>query len=220
MISDRESHTRLSPLTANRWTMDAWWKPPSMAMKRHLLVSFVGIRRGPINLCYEFCVTARTHWTLCRRRSSFIHLHSFEGKAKFSTWLIRIAVNSALMELRRRNRRLNVQLGGPSDDEHPFRCLEPADHRVDIHAAFEPAELKCLLAEAVCRLKPVLREMLELQLRFDYSQQELASLAMISVPAVKSRIFRARKALRLSLVEQHGPVQRSKLRTSESTVAQ
>jgi len=150
---------------------------------------------------------------------AFVHLHSLEGKAKFSTWLIRIAANSALMELRRQPRRRTVQLG-EYDDDYPFRCLEPIDHRVDIHRSLETAALKEVLAEAISRLKPVLREVIELQLRFNYSQHELAALANISVPAVKSRIFRAKKALRISLGRQLESAQKSRGDTSRYAIAQ
>jgi RNA polymerase sigma-70 factor, ECF subfamily len=150
---------------------------------------------------------------------AFIHLHSFEGKAKFSSWLIRIAVNSALMELRKKRRRRFVQLGG-SDEEHPFWRLELIDARIDIHSAIETAELMGSLAKAVSRLKPVLREMLELQLRSNCSQKELAAVANVSVPTVKARIFRARKALRISLGSEHEPTQKSKRYASRSAIAQ
>jgi RNA polymerase sigma factor (sigma-70 family) len=132
---------------------------------------------------------------------AFSHLSTFEGKARFSTWLMRIAINSALMELRRRRARCLVQLDG-GDGEYATWHLNLADHGVDIHGACESAELRGHLTRAIRRLRPILREMLELQQNFNYSQEELAALINISVPAVKSRIYRARRALRMSLGRQ------------------
>ena len=132
---------------------------------------------------------------------AFTRLNTFEGKAKFSTWLMRTAINSALMELRKRRGRRMVQLDS-GDGEHAMRCLELVDRRVDIHAAYESEELRSHLMRAMGRLKPMLQEMLLLQLRFNCSQEEIATMTNISVPAVKSRIYRARSAIRMSLGRQ------------------
>lgn len=149
---------------------------------------------------------------------AFSHLNTFEGKAKFSTWLMGIAVNSALMELRRRRARGLVHLDG-SDGDYTAWALNLADHGVDIHGVCELSELRGHLTRAIGRLKPILREALELQQNFNYSQQELAALINISVPAVKSRILRAKKALRVSLGSQQGFDRRSRNTVSASAVS-
>jgi RNA polymerase sigma factor (sigma-70 family) len=132
---------------------------------------------------------------------AFTHLNSFEGRARFSSWLTRIAVNSALMELRKRRGRRLVQLDG-GDDELAMWRMDLVDRRVDIHGDCASAELSGHLMRAMGRLKPILQEVLQLQLSFNYSQEEMAAITNISVPAVKSRIHRARSALRMSLGRQ------------------
>lgn len=132
---------------------------------------------------------------------AFTRLNTFEGKAKFSTWLMRIAINSALMELRKRRGHRLAQLDG-GDAEYAMRSLEQVDRRVDIHSTCESQELRSHLMRAMSSLKPMLQEMLLLQLTFTRSQQEMAAMTNISVPAVKSRIYRARSALRMSFGRQ------------------
>ena len=140
---------------------------------------------------------------------AFTNLNSFEGRAKFSTWLTRIAVNSALMELRKRRGRRLVQLDG-SDGEYAMWRLDLVDRRVNVHRACESAELSGHLTRAMGSLKPILQEVLQLQLTFNYSQEEMAAMTNVSVPAVKSRLYRARSALRMSLGRQRALEQKSR----------
>lgn len=133
---------------------------------------------------------------------AFLHLNTFEGKSRFSTWLLRIGINSALMELRKRQARRLIPLEG-GDDENPLRQMDIADSRVDIHGACEVLELETNLKKALRRLKPAMRETFEIYQRLNCSHEDLAAMTHTSVATVKSRIFRARRALRVSLGLEH-----------------
>lgn len=112
---------------------------------------------------------------------AFTHLKSFEGKSRFSTWLLRIGINSALMELRRRNARRLISLEA-GDSENSPKELDIVDSRVDIHGACEVSELQRRLKRALHRLKPAIRETFELYQRLDCSQEDLAALTNSSIP--------------------------------------
>jgi RNA polymerase sigma-70 factor (ECF subfamily) len=131
---------------------------------------------------------------------AFVHLNGFEGKAKFSSWLMRIAINCALMEMRRKRGRFMLPLETNDDNQAGWRP-ELVETRVDIHGACEAAEMMGRLTKAIGRLKPALRELIELQLSLDCSHTDLAELTKSSIPAVKSRVMRARKALRTAVSE-------------------
>src|SRR3984957_1893864 len=62
---------------------------------------------------------------------AFVHLKSFDGRAQFATWLTRIALNSALMILRKRKHFPVVSIDSDPQEEEPFFSLEIADHPDD-----------------------------------------------------------------------------------------
>jgi RNA polymerase sigma-70 factor, ECF subfamily len=125
---------------------------------------------------------------------AYLHLKTFDGRAKFSTWLTRIAINSALMILRKRHRRREID---PAvDDGHIWNSLEIADKVQDVEELFAQQETKERLRRAVSRLTPALRDVVEIRQLGDCSIKEIAELADISVSATKSRLLRARIVLR------------------------
>jgi len=125
---------------------------------------------------------------------AFVHLRSFDGRSKFSTWLTRIAINSALMILRQKRRRNETSIDFPLDGETwvPLNIPDPAKD-IDLHYIDRETEL--LLKKAINRLRPVLRDVLEIRLSSDGSIQEIAEKAGISEAAAKSRLIRGRQAL-------------------------
>jgi RNA polymerase sigma-70 factor (ECF subfamily) len=127
---------------------------------------------------------------------AYVHLNTFNGRAKFSTWLTRIAVNSALMTLRRR--RTHPETSTEITDGETWQQWEIADRTKDkdveeLYAQHERVEH---LRLAICRLQPALRNVVEIPRFNDRSLKEVAELAGISVAATKSRLSRARKILR------------------------
>jgi len=129
---------------------------------------------------------------------AFTHLNGFDGRSKFSTWLTRIAINSALMILRRKRSFPETSLEISVHDE-PRRQWEIQDRRVDIEGHFLRSERTRCLNRAIHRLKPVLREVVEVQQSQDCSIKEIADATGLSVAATKSRLLRARAALRRTM---------------------
>jgi RNA polymerase sigma-70 factor (ECF subfamily) len=130
---------------------------------------------------------------------AFSHLKDFQEKSSFSTWLTRIAINSALMILRRKRGGYEIPLDGTDDSGDNYERSEVRSAAEDPESGLARKEREELLKDAILRLPQVLREVVELRLR-GYSTREIAQALRISVPAVKSRIARARLTLRTSLL--------------------
>ena len=127
---------------------------------------------------------------------AFVHLHSFECRASFSTWLTSIAINSALMFLRREKRILRSAIDSAHDDSPQSETWELRDRREDPEQHFVRQQRAKMLRGAILRLRPELRRIIEIQQKHELSIKEMAQSLGISVSAAKSRLFRARIALR------------------------
>jgi RNA polymerase sigma-70 factor, ECF subfamily len=132
-------------------------------------------------------------------QNAFVHLRRFEGKSLFSTWLTRIAINEALMLLRRRRTLHEVLVDESSDLEKNSQRPETCDPRPNPEADYARRELVRLLFWAVGNLKPGLRRAVELREIAELSTSETARRMGLSVAAVKARLFHARRELRQSL---------------------
>jgi RNA polymerase sigma-70 factor, ECF subfamily len=128
---------------------------------------------------------------------AYVHLNTFDGRAKFSTWLTRIAINSALMVLRRKRARPETSMEITDGDTWPYR--EIADQTKNVEELYARHERVERLRRAICHLQPTLRNVVKLRQSNDRSVKEIAELAGISVAATKSRLLRARKMLRKAL---------------------
>jgi RNA polymerase sigma-70 factor (ECF subfamily) len=130
--------------------------------------------------------------------SAFIHLNQFDGTAAFSTWLTRIAINSALMLIRKKRAHPESALEPHGDGETreyegiPGRSPNPESLLLE-------SERDLHLEQAVRRLPPRLREVVELRSSKDISIKEVAATVGISTSAAKSRLSRAKNELRISL---------------------
>jgi RNA polymerase sigma factor (sigma-70 family) len=129
---------------------------------------------------------------------AYVHLKTFDNRSKFSTWLTRIAINSALMILRKKRTHPETSMDWSVDGE-TWQQWEVADKRANIEEHYTRKETERELKRAIHRLRPALRTIIEIQQSNDGSIQELADVAGISVAAVKSRLLRARTVLRRSL---------------------
>lgn len=129
---------------------------------------------------------------------AFLHIKGFEGRSNFSSWLTRIAANSALMILRKR-RAGTVSIEQMTDDSENSRAWEPADHSETPEACYARRESEELLRNAIQRLPCSFREAMELQRAEEYSSCEVAQELGITLSAAKSRLMRARKTLRQRL---------------------
>jgi RNA polymerase sigma-70 factor (ECF subfamily) len=131
---------------------------------------------------------------------AFSHLNNFEERSSFSTWLTRIAINSALMILRKRRNCFEFSLDGTDDPSGNSERWEIRSLAEDPESSYVRREREALLQEAIRRLPPRCREVVELWLAKEYSAREIAQALGISVPAVKSRLSRARLTLRAELL--------------------
>lgn len=137
---------------------------------------------------------------------AFLHMKGFEGRASFSSWLTRIAINSALMVLRKR-RVFEVSIEQMSDDEESSRPWEPSDNAETPEARYARCEREELLINSIQRLPYAFREVIDLQRSDECSTTQIAEELGISLSATKSRLMRARKTLRrLSKAQIHAGV--------------
>lgn len=120
-------------------------------------------------------------------------LHQFDGKSKLSTWLYRIVMNHCLMELRKKKH--NFISLDDDESEIPEDKLIPDWSNVPSDVT-ENAELKRILDEAINKLALDYRVVFILRDVNGLSTEETANIADLSVPAVKSRLHRARAFLR------------------------
>ncbi len=129
---------------------------------------------------------------------AYEHLDGFEGNSRFYTWLVRIAVNQALMKLRRR--RPNVlsldQEIETGEDSMP-RDVE--DWGPSPEQRYQQTELAGILGKVITELDPAFRVVFQLRDIEELSTEETAEALGLSVPAVKSRLLRARLKLRQNL---------------------
>lgn len=130
---------------------------------------------------------------------SYEHLADFHGNSKFYTWLVRIAVNEALMKLRKRKTDRTVPLDEPVDTGEETVVREIAVWDEDPEQKYSQEELSSILNEAVESLKPAFRTVFVLRDIEELSTEETAQTLNISIPAVKSRLLRARLQLREKL---------------------
>src|SRR5919112_337921 len=130
---------------------------------------------------------------------AYSNLDSFQGQSKFYTWLVRIAVNEALMKLRKRKSDRTVSLDEPHETEEDTVTREIAVWEDDPEKKYSREELREILARAVDSLKPGFRTVFVLRDIEELSTEETAETLGISIPAVNSRLLRARLQLREKL---------------------
>ena len=125
---------------------------------------------------------------------AYVHLNTFDGRAQFSTWLTRIAINSSLMILRtKRAHPENSMEIRDGDTWQNWEIVDQMKNAEELYAAHERLER---LRQTVSRLQPSLRNVLEIHHSNDTSLKEVSEFAGISVAATKSRLSRAKKTLR------------------------
>ena len=128
--------------------------------------------------------------------SAFVHIQKFDGRSSFYTWLTRIAINSALMKLRKNRACREVSMDEPVDanDERPR--LQPIDAAPNPEARYAQRERETIVHAAVRRLRPAIRHALEIRHLQEASMKQTAEILGISLEATKGRLFHARIALR------------------------
>jgi RNA polymerase sigma-70 factor (ECF subfamily) len=127
---------------------------------------------------------------------AYEHLDQFQGNSRFYTWIVRIAVNQALMKLRKRRSDRAVSLDEQIDTGEDTVVREIAAWDPDPEERFSREELHEILTGAIDDLAPIYKTVFTLRDVDGLSTEETAEALDLSIPAVKSRLLRARLQLR------------------------
>jgi RNA polymerase sigma-70 factor (ECF subfamily) len=127
---------------------------------------------------------------------AYQNLAQFQGNSKFYTWLVRIAVNEALMKLRKRKTDKTVSMDEDVETEDGSVPREVADWSPNPEQLFNQSELNDILTKTIQGLPAGFRTVFVLRDVEGLSTEETADMLGLSIPAVKSRLLRARLQLR------------------------
>jgi RNA polymerase sigma-70 factor (ECF subfamily) len=126
------------------------------------------------------------------------HLHTFQGRSTFKTWLLRVVSNAALDVGRLRGRRELLSLDGPEmrsgESGHPLIDDDPS-------LGLEREDLRRLLNQALATLPEAQRRTFVLHVEAELSYREVAEVLGISIGTVMSRLYYARQRLRAYLAQ-------------------
>jgi RNA polymerase sigma factor (sigma-70 family) len=129
---------------------------------------------------------------------AFQHLRQFDGRSSFATWFTRIGINSALMILRKKRVRPETAMDVTAEVES-WRHWQISEHATDPEKHYAVRERSRRLRRAIGQLPSSLRPVIEQGQMKGHSTKQIADYMGISVPATKSRLARARVALRKSM---------------------
>jgi RNA polymerase sigma-70 factor (ECF subfamily) len=129
-------------------------------------------------------------------QKAFVHLNSFVGRSSFSTWLTRIAINEALMLLRRSRGLREVPMDDSNTNEEAANALKIPDSSPNPEAIYSHQEWGRMLSLAMNELPPGTRKAIQLRELDERSTEETARIMGISVSALKGRMFHGRRKLR------------------------
>jgi RNA polymerase sigma factor (sigma-70 family) len=130
---------------------------------------------------------------------AFVHLRDFDGRSSFSTWLTRIAINSALMILRKKRATPSVSFEDSIKISATAPALELSGSDPSPEDFCMQGERKRILSTAMNELTPATREAMQLRYLRELSLQETARVLGVSVTTVKGRVFHGRRKLRQML---------------------
>ena len=132
-------------------------------------------------------------------QDTFLRAHlareTFEGRSSIYSWITRIAINSALMVLRKRRVRSEVLFESQPDDRCDAITFEVRDSAPNPEELFVLHQRQLKTLHALRRLRPQLREPIRMQVTHGWSIREISRALNISEAAVKSRIHRAHQQL-------------------------
>lgn len=128
--------------------------------------------------------------------SAFKNIDHFREESSFKTWIYKVATNFALMKIRKRKQNSKVFLDEPIQFHNEEIPRDVADWSKNPEDIFEKQELKKILKEAVDSLPEIYQTVFWLRDIDGLPNQEVADILDLSLPAVKSRILRARLLLR------------------------
>jgi RNA polymerase sigma-70 factor (ECF subfamily) len=129
---------------------------------------------------------------------AYLGLNSFEGRSQFASWLTRIAINSALMILRKRRSRAEVSFEGPSESGEPDLAIDVRETALNPEQLYNLRQRSECALRAISRLNTTLRLPMTTWIQQECSLKEVACALELSLSSVKSRLYRARKQIRYS----------------------
>ena len=136
--------------------------------------------------------------------SALTHVDQFKGRAKMSTWLTAIIINSARMKLRRRLSEVQIALDETDGEQNVPVVDMVSDTRPDPEQVYRKQEFVETLAHAASRLSPTLRQTFQLRAVEGLSIREAADLLGVPEGTVKARLARARVRLKEVLWKSFG----------------
>ena len=148
---------------------------------------------------------------------AFKHIRQFRAEARFSTWLIQIAVNEARMRRRKERADLVEPIDKEKNEEGSYMPRDFADWREIPSEVLERKEVREKLAEALASLGQIYREVFVLRDMEQMSIEETANALGISTASVKTRLLRARLMLRDLLAPGLGGAWSSRLAFAKGT---
>ena len=129
----------------------------------------------------------------------YLALDRYDPKYQFSTWLFRIAQNSAIDALRKKSLP-EVPLSRPvTDEDGGTKEREFADDGISPYRALKNKQLSAAIDKAVLELPPDYRELIQLRHFAELSYEEIASMKKLPLGTVKNKLFRARNLLKDAL---------------------
>jgi RNA polymerase sigma-70 factor, ECF subfamily len=135
---------------------------------------------------------------------AFRNLNQFQGRARFSTWLHRIAINSSLMRLRKRKCRREFPLEPVfTDNDQVATASDPLSDAPNPEEQCSEIEQREILSEALLKLPDLLRTAITLCDLKGLPTRDAAQRLSVPLSTMKARLFRARRALKATIVRRH-----------------
>jgi RNA polymerase sigma-70 factor, ECF subfamily len=134
---------------------------------------------------------------------------AFRGAAKFSTWLTTITVNQARNRLKRvqgKRAHEKFSLADPLPTTDGGRTLDPPSNDPPVHEVLEKRAVQLKVQDCINALEPDFKEVLVLRDIQDYSYEEISTMLEVHIGTIKSRLFRAREAVKDCLQRAMGEV--------------
>lgn len=128
-------------------------------------------------------------------QKAFVHLHKFEERASFSTWMTRIVINEAALCLRANRRVRGVGIDELAPREEPAVGFQIPDSSPNPEQTYSRHEAERMLSLAIRQLPTGLRTAIQLSYLDERSLTETAQMMGLSVQAVKARVLRGRRRL-------------------------
>jgi RNA polymerase sigma factor (sigma-70 family) len=128
--------------------------------------------------------------------NALVHFKDFDGRSLFSTWLTRIAINAALMRLRRNRTSRETALQTVDEFGEEWECFHLTDRSLNPEESYAERERAKILRDALTALRPRIRAALEMRQLQELSLKETSRTLGISTAATKGRLFQGRAALR------------------------